>query len=168
MSTIYDQARTVSILDLCGVHGIELKGSGDRRTALCPLPGHSEKTGSFTVYVKTNSFYCFGCATGGDVITLHRILKGLPDNGSAANELCQMYGLSTDGYTTRTGKSQREKKKKQHEALTQCAGGTANALRIKAEQPMKMKWRQKSARTPKWFPRPCWTLTKKTLMPESG
>ena len=134
MSTIYDQARTVSILDLCGVHGIELKGSGDRRTALCPLPGHSEKTGSFTVYVKTNSFYCFGCATGGDVITLHRILKGLPDNGSAANELCQMYGLSTDGYTTRTGKSQREKKKKQHEALTQCAGGTANALRIKAEQ----------------------------------
>ena len=134
MSTIYDQARTVSILDVCSVHGIELKGSGDRRTALCPLPGHSEKTGSFTVYVKTNSFYCFGCSTGGDVITLHRLLKGLPDNGSAANELCQMYELPTDGYTTRTGANQREKKKKQHEALTQCAGGTANALRIKAEQ----------------------------------
>ena len=132
--TIYDQARTIDILDLCGRHGIELKGSGDRRTALCPLPGHNEKTESFTVYVKTNSFYCFGCSTGGDVITLHRLLKGLPDNGSAANELCQMYGLPTDGYTTRTAKNQREKKKKLHEELTKCAVGTASALKFKAEQ----------------------------------
>lgn len=32
----------------------------------CPL--HSEKTPSFTIYPETNSWYCFGCGTGGDAI----------------------------------------------------------------------------------------------------
>ncbi len=32
----------------------------------CPL--HNEKTASFTVYPKTNTFYCFGCGTSGDII----------------------------------------------------------------------------------------------------
>ncbi len=32
----------------------------------CPL--HSEKTASFTVYSDNNSFYCFGCGAGGNII----------------------------------------------------------------------------------------------------
>lgn len=35
----------------------------------CPL--HSEDTPSFRFYEETNSFYCFGCQKGGDVIQLH-------------------------------------------------------------------------------------------------
>ncbi|MDR1674672.1 MAG: hypothetical protein LBR54_04400 [Oscillospiraceae bacterium] len=34
--------------------------------ALCPF--HSEKTPSFTVYKKTNTFKCFGCGAYGSVI----------------------------------------------------------------------------------------------------
>lgn len=37
---------------------------------LCPL--HSENTPSFRYYEETNTFYCFGCRVGGDVIRLHR------------------------------------------------------------------------------------------------
>lgn len=37
---------------------------------ICPL--HSENTGSFRYYEETNSFYCFGCGRGGDVIKLHQ------------------------------------------------------------------------------------------------
>lgn len=38
--------------------------------ACCPL--HDEDTPSFRYYEATNSFYCFGCQKGGDVIQLHR------------------------------------------------------------------------------------------------
>ena len=33
---------------------------------LCPF--HNEKTPSFTIFTETNSYYCFGCKIGGDVI----------------------------------------------------------------------------------------------------
>ena len=38
-----------------------------KNKALCPF--HQEKTPSFYVYPKTQSFYCFGCGIGGDVFT---------------------------------------------------------------------------------------------------
>jgi len=42
--------------------------------ALCPL--HDEDTPSFRYYDETNTFYCFGCRAGGDVINLHRKFMG--------------------------------------------------------------------------------------------
>lgn len=38
-------------------------------TCKCPL--HSEDTPSFRCYTYSNSFYCFGCGEGGDIIALH-------------------------------------------------------------------------------------------------
>jgi DNA primase catalytic core len=39
----------------------------DRHNKTC-CPFHEEKTPSFTVYPKTNSFHCFGCGVSGDTI----------------------------------------------------------------------------------------------------
>ena len=46
---------------------VNLKRAGSNYSGLCPF--HSEKTGSFTVFPATKSFYCFGCGAGGNVIT---------------------------------------------------------------------------------------------------
>ena len=43
--------------------------------ALCPF--HSEKTPSFHIYTETQSFYCFGCGAGGDVITFIKRIENL-------------------------------------------------------------------------------------------
>jgi hypothetical protein len=45
---------------------------------LCPL--HNESTPSFNWYSDSNTFYCFGCQSGGDIITLHqRVYESLYD-----------------------------------------------------------------------------------------
>ncbi|MFR1787131.1 MAG: CHC2 zinc finger domain-containing protein [Ruthenibacterium lactatiformans] len=46
---------------------VQLRHRGRTHTGLCPF--HNEKTPSFVVYPETQSFYCFGCGAGGDVIT---------------------------------------------------------------------------------------------------
>lgn len=54
---------------------VPLKKKGRYLTGLCPF--HSEKTPSFFVYPQTQSFYCFGCGAGGDVITFIRRIENL-------------------------------------------------------------------------------------------
>ena len=51
-------------------HYVTLKRAGSNYSGLCPF--HSEKSPSFTVFPASQSFYCFGCGAGGDVITFIR------------------------------------------------------------------------------------------------
>ena len=54
---------------------VRLKRSGRNLTGLCPF--HSEKSPSFVVYPENQSFYCFGCGAGGDIITFVRQIEHL-------------------------------------------------------------------------------------------
>ncbi len=54
---------------------VTLKKRG--RTHVCNCPFHSEKTPSCTVFPDTQSFYCFGCGAGGDVITFTMKMENL-------------------------------------------------------------------------------------------
>lgn len=54
---------------------INLLRRGKDYVALCPF--HSEKTPSFHIYTDTQSFYCFGCGAGGDVITFTKKIENL-------------------------------------------------------------------------------------------
>ncbi|MEG1551135.1 MAG: DNA primase, partial [Oscillospiraceae bacterium] len=56
-------------------------------------PFHNEKTPSFTVYPETQSYYCFGCGAGGDVITFIRDIENL-DYIEAAKFLADRVGLA--------------------------------------------------------------------------
>ena len=46
---------------------VNLRRAGSNYQGLCPF--HSEKTPSFTVFPSTETFHCFGCGAGGDVIS---------------------------------------------------------------------------------------------------
>ena len=54
-----------------------LKRSGSRLKGLCPLPGHTEKTPSFTVSEELGLYYCYGCRRGGDIFTFVSEMKSL-------------------------------------------------------------------------------------------
>jgi hypothetical protein len=72
--TVIEEAKEkVPVIDLvdllCGPD--KMRKVGQRWVSRCRLPGHYEKSPSFTVYPETNSWYCFGtCQRGGDVVDL--------------------------------------------------------------------------------------------------
>ena len=70
---------------------VELKSVGKSRKCLCPF--HSEKTASMVVYEDTQSFYCFGCGVGGDVITFIEKIENL-NYVDSVKFLAQRVGLS--------------------------------------------------------------------------
>jgi len=67
-----------------------LKRSGRNLVGLCPF--HSEKSPSFFVYPENNSFYCFGCGAGGDLISFIRRAENL-DYVEAVKYLADRAGL---------------------------------------------------------------------------
>ena len=70
---------------------VTLKRAGSNFNGLCPF--HSEKTPSFTVFPATNSFYCFGCGAGGDVITFTMRAENI-GYADALELLAQKAGIS--------------------------------------------------------------------------
>jgi len=63
------------IADVAAACGLELRQTGGRLTAVCPFHGDSRP--SLVLYPASQSYYCFGCGAGGDVIDfmsrLHRV-----------------------------------------------------------------------------------------------
>ena len=76
---------------------VSLKRRGKTLVGLCPF--HNEKTPSFTVYPESNSFYCYGCGAGGDIISFVRRMDNL-DYIEAVKSVAQMAGvpMPEDGY----------------------------------------------------------------------
>lgn len=62
-----DELRSKNRIDDVVSSYASLKNAGRIKKCCCPF--HSEKTPSCVIYPDTESFYCFGCGVGGDVIT---------------------------------------------------------------------------------------------------
>ncbi|MDE6833608.1 MAG: DNA primase [Ruminococcus sp.] len=82
---------------------VQIKKRG--RNYLCSCPFHSEKTPSCTVFPETQTFYCFGCGAGGDVITFVMKMENL-DFVEALKLLAQRAGLEMPEFSGNPEKSQ--------------------------------------------------------------
>lgn len=60
-------------------------------TALCPLPGHDEKTPSFHANIHKGVFKCWGCTEGGNIIQFIQKMESI-DFISAVKRLAEITG----------------------------------------------------------------------------
>ncbi|MGN0446926.1 MAG: DNA primase [Acutalibacteraceae bacterium] len=95
---------------------VNLKRRGRNLVGLCPF--HNEKTPSFTVYPESQSYFCFGCGAGGEVINFIRRAENL-DFTEAVKYLCDKVGLTmpVDGYDD----SMAQKRRKMYEINKEAA-----------------------------------------------
>ena len=98
---IYELCQRNDITDVISEY-VQLKRRGRTSVGLCPF--HNEKTPSFVVYTETQSFYCFGCGTGGDVITFIKNINHL-DYVEAVKFLAARAGMPMPEEDDRTGKA---------------------------------------------------------------
>ena len=91
---------------------VQLKRNGTRHTGLCPF--HGEKTPSFTVFEETESFYCFGCGAGGDVITFVMKYQNL-DYMEAVRYLAERSGMQLPEAEGRNAAFQRRRRERMYE-----------------------------------------------------
>lgn len=80
---------------------------------VCACPFHSEKTPSCTVFTDTQSFYCFGCGAGGDVITFVMGIENL-EFSEAVKLLAERSGLQVPEHSH--DESYADKKRRIYEA----------------------------------------------------
>jgi len=76
---------------------VHLKRSGSNFVGLCPF--HNEKTPSFTVSNTKQLFHCFGCGTGGDVITFIMKMENL-SFVEAVKYLAELQGIALEEDTS--------------------------------------------------------------------
>ncbi|MEP7105702.1 MAG: DNA primase [Chloroflexota bacterium] len=79
----------ISLLDLVQAH-VRLRKQGREYTGLCPF--HQEKTPSFWVNEQMQSWYCFGCQRGGDVLSFQQLIEKTDFKG-ALDSLAELAGV---------------------------------------------------------------------------
>ncbi len=74
-SKVIEEIKARNPIDEVMMQYVTLKRAGSNM--LCSCPFHSERTPSCTVFLSEQSFYCFGCGVGGDVISFIRKIENL-------------------------------------------------------------------------------------------
>ena len=90
MGTIDEIKQRLDIVDIASGY-IRLEKAGRNFKALCPF--HEEKTPSFFVFPERQSWRCFGCGAGGDLLSFVMKKEGV-DFGEALKMLAERAGVS--------------------------------------------------------------------------
>lgn len=91
--TVEEIKNTYSMREIVEKYGIEINRSG-----FCKCPFHNEKTASMKIYAQ--SYYCFGCHAGGDVLEFVQAMEGV-DFKTAYKSLGGTYDGDRGSYSTR-------------------------------------------------------------------
>jgi DNA primase len=95
----------VDIADLIGAY-VPLKKRGNDLVGLCPF--HAEKTPSFHVHPDRGFFKCFGCGTGGDVLTFVQKNENVTF-GEAVRTLAAKAGVELEPENPRAARARSER-----------------------------------------------------------
>ena len=105
-NSIFEEIKSkLDIVEVMEFYGVELNRNNK---ACCPF--HTEKTASFQVYPKTQSFYCFGCGVGGDTIAFVQKFLNLPSPIKAAERLNSDFNLGLNLKPHRPTAAERQEK----------------------------------------------------------
>jgi len=116
MSVIDEVKQRTDIVDVVSQY-VSLKKAGRNLVGLCPF--HSEKHPSFFVYPEQQSWHCFGCNSGGDVLSFV-MKKESMDFGEALRLLAQRAGVTIPSkFEREEGKEEKERLYKVNEAAAQ-------------------------------------------------
>lgn len=107
-----------NIVDVVGRYAV-IKRNGSNYWACCPLPGHNEKTPSFSVNESGQFYKCFGCGKGGDVIRFIEEVESLDFLGAVKllAENAKMEMPEDNSKDDETTKKNKEKIERLHEIL---------------------------------------------------
>ncbi len=103
-----DRLKDANRIDDIMSNYVQIKRTGSVSKCLCPF--HSEKTASCTIYPDTQSFYCFGCGAGGDVITFIMKIENL-DYLEAVKMLAERSGIPLPEDSSRGDDTVRKKQR---------------------------------------------------------
>lgn len=85
---------------------LNLKRSGKVFKANCPF--HDDKTPSFTLYPKEQTFHCFGCGKGGTVIDYIMYRESIKEPYDALEYLSGKYNITLPGFDKEAFKRKKE------------------------------------------------------------
>ncbi len=67
----------MSIVELCEKYSLELTKQGSLFVTFCPFH-RDENRPNFTIYPETDSYFCYTCSKGGDVVDLFARMENIP------------------------------------------------------------------------------------------
>ena len=111
-----------NIVDVVGRY-CNLVRKGSSHWACCPLPGHTEKTPSFSVNEPGQFYHCFGCGKGGNVIKFIQEVESVDfyDAVKILAERAKMQLPQFDGKSDEEAKKSRDRKERLYKVLRETA-----------------------------------------------
>lgn len=106
MSDVDEIKSRLNIVDTIGQR-VQLKKAGRNLKGLCPF--HSEKTPSFIVSPDRQTFHCFGCGKGGDILTFVMEYEHV-DFSEALETLAERAGVKLERHPTDTPEAKLKQK----------------------------------------------------------
>ncbi len=108
MSSVIEEIKSrLNIVDIAQGY-LKLEGAGGNYKARCPF--HNEQTPSFFISPSRQTYHCFGCNRGGDLISFVEEIEGLDFSG-ALKILAERAGVTLDrghGGSSKESKDERE------------------------------------------------------------